>query len=565
MSLLPVLLLLLLLLAPLPAHAYCARGQSCWPSTADVAALTRQLDPSASRMLSWAGGSAPRVSAVPINSPNDQPLYGAGAKSMQPVYTEEASDRSGTCFVPSASPFVTEYCLISVRNNPSEGWTPAFTVWPLTAQHVQLAVQFAVKHNLCVAVAGTGHDFLNRHSCDDGVFIRTSLLKDIEWDLVDSRGFGNKDGNVRFGAGIVFSEAHKSAADNNRFVTSGWATTVGIIGWSLGGGHGPFGPSTGLGVDNILEVELVTADGNLVVANATSNADLFWALRGGGGSTWGVVTAITVKAHAIPQGGFSWADATWNGTMCGAGMLRLDSLMGQVISLLETMDQRWAGLVFVSPAAPSTKDCPVDWNVYLQFVFQGPTTDPDFVAKTTYFSASGMQGDIFNYDTWWQRVEAQALEPIIPTVWLGPPSATYAGGLPSVLVPRAFVANGTLLGAMKAITQACVNEGACFRQELYLDITGNLNSTQDANVSVSEGMRSAMLHYIPGEWDAATMESVYALGANSYFSESAYTFAKANAWQERYWGDNYAHLLSIKTKWDPNSVFACRHCVGSSD
>jgi ribonuclease T2 len=101
-------------------------------------------------------------------------------------------------------------------------------------------------------VAGTGHDFMNRHSCKDGIFIRTALLQNITWDINDTRGYGNPAGNVKLGAGVVWSEAHESAAAQNRFVTSGWATTVGVVGWSIGGGHGPFGPSTGLGVDNIL-------------------------------------------------------------------------------------------------------------------------------------------------------------------------------------------------------------------------------------------------------------------------------------------------------------------------
>jgi hypothetical protein len=58
-------------------------------------------------------------------------------------------------------------------------------------------------------VAGTGHDFLNRHTCENGFFIRTTLLKDIEWDLNNTKGFlHSKEGNVKFGAGIVFSEAH---------------------------------------------------------------------------------------------------------------------------------------------------------------------------------------------------------------------------------------------------------------------------------------------------------------------------------------------------------------------
>ena len=149
-------------------------------------------------------------------------------------------------------------------------------------------------------VAGTGHDFIGRHTCKDGLFIRTALMNSITWDLTDSKGFGHADGNVKLGAGIVWSTAHKSAADNNRFVLSGWASTVGVIGWSIGGGHGPFSPSKGLGVDQILEVDIVLADGTLVTANSKQNSDLFWAIRGGGGSTWGVITAITVKAYYLP-------------------------------------------------------------------------------------------------------------------------------------------------------------------------------------------------------------------------------------------------------------------------
>jgi ribonuclease T2 len=97
----------------------------------------------------------------------------------------------------------------------------------------------------------------------------------------------------RYGSGVVFSEAHKAAADRGLYIASAWVQTVGVIGWAIGGGHGPFGPSSGLGVDNILEVEIVTGNGELRIANATHNSDLFWALRGGGGSNWGIITSIT--------------------------------------------------------------------------------------------------------------------------------------------------------------------------------------------------------------------------------------------------------------------------------
>ena len=81
-------------------------------------------------------------------------------------------------------------------------------IWT-TAEHVQLAVRFAATHNLCVAVAGTGHDFMNRHSCDNGVFIRTTLLKEQVWNLDDPRW---PDGSVRLGAGTTFRECSNGRA-----------------------------------------------------------------------------------------------------------------------------------------------------------------------------------------------------------------------------------------------------------------------------------------------------------------------------------------------------------------
>ena len=107
---------------------------------------------------------------------------------------------------------------------------------------------------------------------------------------------------------------HEIAMENERVVVSGHAAEVGIVGWSMGGGHSPLGPLHGLGVDQVLEVELVGADGSIIIANNKSttvfspdwvgsknetleNTDLFWAMRGGGAGPWGAVTAMTFKLH----------------------------------------------------------------------------------------------------------------------------------------------------------------------------------------------------------------------------------------------------------------------------
>ena len=119
----------------------------------------------------------------------------------------------------------------------------------------------------------------------------------------------------------------RAASDRNRIVASGWTRTVGVAGWSLGGGHGPFNNWAGLGVDNLLEAELVLANGSLVTANARHNSDLFWALRGGGGSTWGVLTTLTLRAHAFR--GFHQRSATWIGDACTTG----NSLIEQSVAV----------------------------------------------------------------------------------------------------------------------------------------------------------------------------------------------------------------------------------------
>jgi ribonuclease T2 len=184
---------------------------------------------------------------------------------LKALYVRAESELANDC---TDSAKITEFCLASIRNNPEGDVQPAFVAWPTNVTQIQTLVKFSKKHNLCLSVAGTGHEMLRRHTCQDGLFIRTTLMKGISWDLTDSRGYGHADGNVKVGSGIVFSEIQTSAATNDRFIASGWCPTVGVAGFFLGGGHGPFAPSKGLGVDQLLEVEIVTADGNLTVANS---------------------------------------------------------------------------------------------------------------------------------------------------------------------------------------------------------------------------------------------------------------------------------------------------------
>ena len=143
-------------------------------------------------------------------------------------------------------------------------------------------------------------------------------------NLFKNKEFNDKTNTFKLGPGLVFSEIHKFASENNRQVASGWGVTVGIIGWSTGGGHGPYSNNLGMGVDNIVEADVITSDGELLTVNSEKNSDLFWAIRGGGSGAFGIITSITIKGHEIQQGGYNNRNLYWYGDLCGDDLIRLE-------------------------------------------------------------------------------------------------------------------------------------------------------------------------------------------------------------------------------------------------
>jgi len=551
-------------LAALPAgvHGYCQPSQPCWPTTAEVAALTAQLDPTANRSLVYDGAGTPYPCSVPVGSPGYQPLYGEG-KSLDAVYTSTVQ-AGQTCFIPSS--FHPTTCVMSIRNVPYFGWTPAFVVWPLTAAHVQAAVAFARHHNMSVCVAGTGHDFLNRHSCNQGVMIRTSLLSSIA--PVGTHA-------LRVGAGVTFSQVQYAAAARDQYVASGWAATVGIAGWSTGGGHGPFSPSAGLGVDNILEVEMVLANGSLVVANTSGtcvvrggcsdDTSLLWALRGGGGSTWGVMTALTIRAYDTPVGGFTFATATWEGTLCPDGLKAFNSLLEGDLKIKAGLGSKWGGLTFATPKKKAAGQECGTWSYFLEYIYSGPRSDAAFAAAWQAWMAlspAPATSTVSQVANVWGLVGSLKPEEITPISLLGPKQGSSFGGVPSVLLSRDAVAQdfGPLVQSL--MEECAATNSECVGQQMYQDITGNNGSPQQSFTSTSDGMRTSLLHVVFTSANETTAQRYFDLGANSYFSESAFVMQD---WQARYWGaDNYARLLQIKRDVDPTSLFGCHHCVGDT-
>src|SRR4051794_9908748 len=169
---------------------------------------------------------------------------------------------------------------------------PAAVAVPRDAADVSAVVRAAAAAGLRVAPQSTGHNAgpLAAHGLDDVVIVRTSSLTDVEVD--EARGI------VRVGGGTLWEAAVDAAAAVGQTVLHGSSPDVGIAGYSLGGGMGWYARKLGLATNSLTAVEVVIGDGTLVRADAETNAELFWALRGGGGN-FGVVTALEFAMFPI--------------------------------------------------------------------------------------------------------------------------------------------------------------------------------------------------------------------------------------------------------------------------
>jgi len=167
---------------------------------------------------------------------------------------------------------------------------PALVAFCADEADVVAAVHFAREHGVLVAVRGGGHSCAGTAVCDDGLVIDLSLMKTIEVDAADR--------SVSAQGGVLWGELDRATQTFGLAVPGGTDSEVGIAGLTLGGGNGWLMGLHGATCDNLLSADVVMADGRTVTSNFNENADLFWALRGGGGN-FGIVTSFRYRLHPV--------------------------------------------------------------------------------------------------------------------------------------------------------------------------------------------------------------------------------------------------------------------------
>jgi FAD/FMN-containing dehydrogenase len=177
--------------------------------------------------------------------------------------------------------------------NASVDRRPAAILRALGAADVIQAVRFAKEHHLSLAVRGGGHNIAGNAVCDDGLMLDLSLMKSVRVNPSTQRAIVEP--------GATLGDVDRETQAFSLVVPTGINSTTGIAGLTLGGGFGWTTRKFGMTIDNLVSVDLVTAEGMLVHASNSENPDLFWAVRGGGGN-FGVVTAFEFALHKLdPQ------------------------------------------------------------------------------------------------------------------------------------------------------------------------------------------------------------------------------------------------------------------------
>ncbi|KAM6494750.1 hypothetical protein JOM56_009373 [Amanita muscaria] len=538
----------------------CLSFQPCWPSASDFSGLASRLSqplirptPPASACYpqSHPSGNCTDVLSHLDDGPWRDNLPGA----MQSINFESYTFDNGTidaCYYNTTLGYPCD-----------QGNIPIIGVDARTVADIQAGLSFAAEHNLKLVIKNTGHDYLGRSMARGGFMLWTHNLKNITYNgrfVQDGAPSNNQTYQaLTLGAGVQWSEAYVAANNYDRVIVGGISAggSVGAAGgWILGGGHSPLSPSYGLGVDNALQFTLVLASGEYATANAYQNEDLFWALRGGGGGTFGVVVSVTYRTHdRLPFTSFSLSvnfstlaiaqnvtteyfamlpelsNAGWG----GFAFMPQGKLLARFFTSNESLVQGNATFSSFLASAQAAVPNPGDFGVF-------PQSFPSFYdAYLEFFNVTGQVGGTNEFVSRLVSLEIAKDQPEkVSKVALGVSNSV------------AFIFVGG--GAVSRVNPDSAGLNPAWREALGLLVS---------DVTWNEGAQTAEIDRLRKQ-AASDLEVLDTVSPNSgtYFNEAS---LYEKDFKTTFFGSHYTQLKSIKHKYDNDDLFLVAEGVGSDD
>jgi hypothetical protein len=446
----------------------------------------------------------------------------------------------------------------------NQGSVPVIAVNATLPEHVQATVNFAATNNLRLVIKSTGHDYFGRSGAFGSLLLWLHYMKNMTLiEQYSSCGLANVSNAARIGAGVQWSEAYRWLNEFNLTAVGGAAGTVSAIGGYLqGGGHSPLSRLKGLAADQVLEYDVITANGERQTVSPCQNGDLFWALSGGGGGSYAIVLSAVLRTFPTP-----YIVAVTYGINV-PNDARYSRFIGSFIRWLPTLaDAGWSGYFNIA-------------DMRLSGVFHIPNGDLAAINATLIqFAANNSDLDFSDTNLFvvpsFYYYFAVVLEPNNPT--------GYNVLLSSRLIPESIVRNGPDKVA-EVFVQAKGQTSTGSSLLGHLVAGGQVSNTSNSNNSVNPGWRTALLHMVYAQgWLDTTSKAdqkylaqevtrrgqilnTLAIGSLSscYLNEAD---PNEMNWQQKFFGTMaiYNKLKSIKQNVDPDRLFVCKNCVGSDD
>lgn len=522
---------------------------------------------------------------------------------LVPCRADAKSDACSTVLENFKNPFWIEDQPGALQTNGwLDAWEIAVSPYAVAAESVgdiAAAVNFARDKGVRLVVKGTGHDYLGRSNAPDSLLVWTHKMRDVTFHpQFRPTGVAADRPQVpalSVAAGARWLEAYQEATANGVYVQGGGCTSVGACGgFTLGGGFGSFSKRFGSGAGGVLEIEVVTADGQVRVVNEVQDRDLFWALRGGGGGTFGIVSRITYLAHPIPQ-----TAGVLSGSITASGDDAFRELLGRFVRFYPDAlnNPSWGEQIAVKP----------DNSLELSMVWLDLTTAQARAAWEPFTSALEADGvatvnldfeshpfsDLWNSDYWLRTdpgmvtVDPRADQPGGQFWWASNQIevSQFLNTYLSRWIPlQLFVDSPDDLAATLFDASRLAKIGIHINKGLA-GVPGEVVA-RERNTSVNPACLDAAVQVILGSSQAPAFpgvdghepdlergrEAAESLnkairiirdatpGAGTYSNEADYFEPE---WQQAFWGTNYDRLLEIKRKVDPDNVFRVHHGVGS--
>ena len=544
----------------LATSSYCQPTDSCWPSSqvwntfnSTVKGRLVAVAPIATVCYTQ-GTTSPGCVTVTNNWTN--PYYRASQPGAAQFPIWEEDTLGNNCFNPSKP------C--------TQGNIPPYAVAVQEVADISLALSFANKYNIRVVIKTSGHEFQGRSTAAGALLIWMYKYKNISIN----ENYTACSGDPSVPAVIVtgsaaWGEVYAAVAPKYGVVGGSARTVAACGGYTLGGGHSFMSPAFGLAVDNVLAFSAVLANGTSVSVSACSYPDLFWALRGGGGGSFAVVTSAVYRLHPTPADGvtgFSLVVVLLQGTSSVSKVL--DGFLLATPNLLSPSQNGsvWGGYFYVKQENEF-------YNFQAYLVYNGTISSANASLQQFQTFLTSNPNDFYIYSK--QLFSSASMNDWHDVIDLGDPTGTIST-LGSRLIPLSACTDSTLRATAVTAMTNLASQTYLYGHLVAGGAVAALDRTS-TQTSVTPAWRDAVWHLVVASicdetcgkdkinemftnvttWTDTLRKAFPNSGA--YFSESDYNEPD---WQISFWGRaNYQRLQQIKARYDPTGIFQCHHCV----